>query len=418
MKSKSGNKSMREESEPLSREMDKSKHRARLVARCARQYHLGVTLASERTAQLVLGLSVSCCIWLQLLLITNGGGGGVAAAATAQPNSVWPSQVPTHHSLSGSVAVNSQRCSSGPPLQWRPHLDAPSKAYLAPVVALGTLIKVQIVPIGLNGAATKATLQQQLSLAYHPQNINNVGFYIEATFLIKNLIKKASHQTTNITTNQIVKLHYKISASLATTNALMTLVNSNRLNQRTAGFGSPDLQVMGGVNLLDQPMFNVGSGSQQQQQLLRQQLQQLRQVQVHAPPCAYELSEQDMRKANKMFQNQQNYILFLDQSTQITTMGAIPAVNNNALSQQAIINSNWHKPQANGPQVHLYHPQSNHLSKAATTPRHDLSVQPFAPHEPVSNQTSRAIRKILFKDCGKFQSVSAANDNHKILIEK
>lgn len=337
-----------EEAESQSREMNKSKHRA-AFARCAGgcRHRLSATRGSKLT-MFVLSLSVSCCIWQ---LITGVG---------AQAGPVW--------SVS---AGSSQRCSSGPPLQWRPHLDAPSKAHLAPAVALGTLLRVQTAPIQLNGGAAQTAMQQPLSsLAYHPQNINNVGFYIEATFLIKNLIKRTGGQPSHLRANQTVKLFYKISASLATTNTLMNLVNSNRLNQRSVSVGGHS--ELAGSNALQQP-FGFGPHVRQ--------LTQARQPQV---PCAYELSEQDMRKASKMFQNGESYILFLDQSSP----GAAP-------SQPALVNANRLQQQVGAMQAHLHQLSAQEGS----------AVQPFAPHEPLSNETSRAIRKILCKSCGKFQWV-------------
>lgn len=304
------------------------------------------------------------------------------AGVGAQAGPVWSASAGSSHQQLGG-----QRCSSGPPLQWRPHLDAASKAHLAPVVALGTLLRVQTAPIQLNGGAAQTTMQQPLSsLAYHPQNINNVGFYIEATFSIKNLIKRTGGQTNHLRANQTVKLFYKISASLATTNTLMNVVNSNRLNQRSVG-GHPELQTAGAAsNALQQP-FNLGPHVRQ--------LTQARQPQV---PCAYELSEQDMRKASKMFQNGDNYILFLDQSSH-----AAPH------SQPALVNANRFQQQVGATQAHLQQDGSS-------------SMQPFAPHEPLSNETSRAIRKILCKSCGKFQWVPANDkgfsqcENERIVV--
>lgn len=263
-------------------------------------------------------------------------------------NSVIQSSAQLH---SGAVQ---QRCPGGAPVQWRPYLDAASKAHLAPVVAIGSLRHLNLTPIpllGNLGEPLASSSIQQHPIAFHAQNVNNVGVNIEATFTIVNVLKRTN--PTSLNASQTIKLFYKVSASLSTTSALMTLANSNAAEQN-----------------LTQPARGLapgaGSGQAQHQASFRQLMRRQR------APCALELSEQELeQKAGKIFKLNKNYILFLDQAG----LGAHKA---GSRAQQA----------------------SSRAAGASTEPS-TSSVYPFASHELLTNQTSRVLRRILCKNCGK-----------------
>lgn len=298
---------------------------------------------------LLIGLLVAVCV-----RPAEGGGGG-------QTNSLLASSATQYPSL--------QRCSNGAPLQWRPYLDAASKAHLAPGVVLASLQHLNLAPIQLAGGLAH---QQQLAhqqLVYHPQNINNVGVTIEATFVVASVLKKSA-QMGQLKPLQTVKLLYKVSASLSTTSALMTLANSN--SQPSSGSNSSDSAGGEQNSILNQSQPPVQ---------LKQQLMQRPRASEPAP-CAFELSEHDLvRKVDKIFKLNQNYVLFLDQ-----TAGA-------ALAPQ--------RPAAGHQQAHRASQGRQQVAAGGHQPA--VSLHPFASHEPLSNETSRALAKILCKGCGKFQ---------------
>lgn len=233
-----------------------------------------------------------------------------------------------------------QRCPNGAPVQWRPYLDAASKAHLAPVVAVAALKHLNLTPIQLSvggDSILTGPQQQQQPIAFHAQNVNNVGVNIEATFAILSVLKRGLPMSLNA--SQSIKLFYKVSASLSTTSALMTLANSQ--GGQDASGSRP----------------SQAPASAHNQHLFRQLMQRQR------APCALELSEHELvRKAGKIFKLNRNYVLFLDQAPSQPMRGGGLARG---------------QPDVVGP-------------------------HPFATHELMTNQTSRALRKILCKNCGKF----------------
>lgn len=251
-----------------------------------------------------------------------------------------------------------QKCLGGAPVQWRPYLDVASKAHLAPVVAIGSLRHLSLTPIPLSSnlgeSLSSSSIQQQQPIAFHAQNINNVGINIEATFSIVNVLKRTIPM--NLNASQTIKLFYKVSASLSTTSALMTLANSNAAEQNPTAQSSRVL------------LPPTGSGISQQHSL-RQLVRRERAL------CALDLSEHELeQKASKIFKLNKNYILFLDQ------VSSAP-------------HASWRSQSGLKPQG------AAGLDGVMSQPH------PFASHELLTNQTSRALRKILCKNCGKLQSL-------------
>lgn len=261
-----------------------------------------------------------------------------------------------------------QQCPSGAPLQWRPYLDASSKAYLAPAVVIATLKEFSLSPIQLNSPLQNyhhhqqqqqhQQQHQQQQTTYHPQDINNAGVNIYATF---NRLSVHKSRLANISST--IRLVYRVSASLSTTTDLMQLAKSNTLSPASSLIQTPttnsativqnrfgqrlQLQAVGGK--LAPSAVDVTLADQQQ----------------HV--CALELGEQELeKKVNKLFKKNQNYILFLDQKQ--------------------------HQQQQSS-SAHQYHYQQQQQQQSF--------YYPFATHEPLNNQTSRALRRILCKKCGK-----------------
>jgi len=270
-----------------------------------------------------------------------------------------------------------QRCSGGPPLQWRPHLDVTSKAHLAPIVALATLKHLNLTPIQLTGNAILSQHQhQQQQLVYHPQNVNNVGVNIEATFSIATILKRSV--PIDLNAKQNLKLFYRVSASLSTTSALMTLANSNPTSQFSSNHANSSEQTS-----------TSSSGPAQVRQLMQASPRNLEMSQAS---CALDLSEQELvQKANKIFKLNQSYILFLDQP---------------AATMNLNLNLNHHHHQQQQQQQPMQKLQflNRRQQQVGAVNRFggELSLHPFASHELLTNQTSRALRKILCKSCGKF----------------
>lgn len=280
-----------------------------------------------------------------------------------------------------------ERCTSGAPPQWRKHLDAASKAHLAPVVALGTLRHLNLTPIQLQShqGSYSSRLPQQV-LVYHLQNIHNAGVTIEATFTVSNIFKKPATMN-NLKPMQDVRLFYHVGASLSTTSKLITLANSG--NSTGSLRGSSALQVRGQLMHPSRLMRLNGDSS--------------------LAPCALELSENELvKRVNKLFKLDQNYIIFLDQyqASQIPNQLAISRSNPSSHS--------FHHKLPQAPPIQPYQPglyraqhpyQTNPLSPQKADPLAlDLgSLHPFASHELLTNQTSRSVSRILCKDCGKYR---------------
>lgn len=247
------------------------------------------------------------------------------------------------------------RCPPGPPLQWRPHLDAAGKAYLSPIVALATLQSVNLSPspVTVNSGLSHHQQQQQHqqlhqyqqqqqqqqlhSSAYHPQNINNAGMNIETTFQITKVLKNPNK--TSLEPKQIVKLFYKISPWLSSN---MDLMSSLNVTSRVAGSTSV--------------IESISSNFEQKRR------------RAEAVNCALELSEHELlRKANKIFIHNQKYILYLDQ-------------NSARVSEPSLARASQYRP-----------------------PTGATYLNPFASHEMLTNQTVLALSRTLCSNCGKFQ---------------
>lgn len=263
-----------------------------------------------------------------------------------------------------------QRCSSGAPLQWRPYLDAASKAYLAPVVVLGTLKQLNLTPIQLTQQTRQQQHQSQQQIAYHPQNINNAGVNIEATFAVSAILKKRLEPPMAIKLMQTIKLIYKVSASLSTTHALMKLANSNLLNSSSNSSNS---------NEANSNLFP-----------LNQSQHQSREAQIKMPTCALDLSEHELvKKAGKIFKMNKRYVIFLEQSSLLSQRHF-----QQAPSTQLNFNLNQYQNNQNKKQQQVGAVNSFSLTN-------DLFLHPFATHELLTNRTSRAISKILGQSSGK-----------------
>lgn len=282
----------------------------------------------------------------------------------------------------------SERCTNGPPLQWRPHLDVAGKAHLAPIVALGSLEKIRIVPIQLGNS--------QIALSNLQQHVNNVGVNIEATFRVANILKKRVQTSLNL--RQTIKLVYRVSASLSTTSALSSLISNagNSSNQ----LGS-EQQVSNSVEYQHRKEL---------QQLLARQQAAANQPEV---ACALELSENELvKKAERMFKINQNYILFLDQRTASVQAPVGPGQQPQRFSMSPTSYNANKQQQVGAASLHVSNLATIRPTQWAQQPA-ELQQQtfwphPFATHEPLTNQTGRTLRKILYKKWGKSASSSSS----------
>lgn len=312
-----------------------------------------------------------------------------------------------------------ERCTNGAPLQWRPHLDAASKAHLAPVVALGTLRHMNLTPIQLQSHHSGYnSRQQQQALMYHLQSVNNVGVTIEATFSVTNILKRPATML-NLKPLQDVRLIYHISAPLSTTSALMTLANSGNTStsdSASTGTGTGTGTGTSGRHSASGPQTSGSSAFQIRGQMLQpNRFTRLGGDSLSPSPCTLELSEQEFtKKVNKLFKLNQNYIIFLDQSqsqTQALGSSRISAprvLGPNAHYYHRVAQSSQQYPQVVNQRYHNHHSgqqqqqQSTHPQYVEAPALQLASLQPFASHEPLTNQTSRSVSKILCKNCGKY----------------
>lgn len=381
-------------------------------------------------------LLAQCCLLSSLVILSSfiikfgscGSFSGTSNGPFTQTNQYTAASAGATTTTTLNSQHQLQKCSNGPPLQWRPYLDAASKAHLAPIVVLGLLQDLNLTPIELTTPTNQfqASLlplnqqQRQQQLAYHPQNINNIGVNIEATFIVTKVLKK-SLQTTNLRVAPTIKLIYKVSASLSTTKDLMALINHNNENSTTTttDLSSNNNNEQQSTTATSQSLLlNNNHLSSNLNQLATQRSQQM----AAAATCSLDLSEHELvKKGGKIFKLNQNYVLFLDQDSKfnqqqqqhqqhyhrqtLSPHSMLEVQRAAAFSGDTIRNGGNYQLQ------HLNAAYRNHLQVGAASPYltttattiHDVSLHPFATHELLTNQTSRALRKILCKDCGKFQ---------------
>lgn len=280
---------------------------------------------------------------------------GPASARAAQPFS--PSvlggqlqqRVPAISSGASATISSEQHCRIGAPPQWRSYLDAASKSYLAPAVSLATLKHFTLAPLQLAGSPGATQLAGPRQQPFHAQNVNNVGALIEATFQITRVLKRT--RLMDLRPGQLVKLHYKVSASLSTTSDIIALANSGE--QQAANWSAP-----------------TGASLQSDER-----------------PCALELTEAELRRGGKLFRVNQDYVLFLDQLVSVRRGPAARVQQQQATSATLFALHGGQRQPVRGTES-IWQP--------------NISWHPFASHEILANQTSRLIHRILCKNCGKF----------------
>lgn len=276
------------------------------------------------------------------------------------------------------------RCPSGAPPQWRPFLDAPSKAHLAPCVVFATLRQINITTIQLasmaGGPSSAAHLRQAPANTFNPQNVNQVGVNIETTFEISRVLKNSIRQL-SLRMSQTVRLMFRVSGSLATTNALMNLTDASANNNHNNN--------------------NFATISPQQAQYASEWMTPV----APAPSCAFELANEEelfgARKSDSpsLFRTGKEYVLFLDQSTTSGSGMQSPVAGvRNQWQYELAAPSRSSRHQRQQQQMDLQQ-SSRHLTQQQLS----SSVHAFVAHEPLSTATSRAIYKILCKGCGKFR---------------
>lgn len=302
-------------------------------------------------------------------------------------------QLATHHQ---------ERCKIGAPLQWRPYLDASSKAYLAPAVALASLEHFALAPIQLASSASSSSLsspssssslssltgrplkslqlaaaaaanlrqlQPQASLVQHAQSVNNEGVLIEATFKVRTVLRRPARSglpfqipgpVDQLRPGRLISLHYRVSPSLATSGDILALASSSleqQVNQSRPFNGGFRRQTGGGE-------------------------------------CALELSENELtKKGADLFKVGRDYVLFVE-----------PAPISTAASG---INLARKLPNTNS--RHQQHQQQHVGTFITNLMDHQDQWHAFATHEPVSNQTSRSVNRVLCKNCGKYSGRSIAS---------
>lgn len=272
-------------------------------------------------------------------------------------------------------APSAERCRIGAPLQWRPHLDAASKAHLAPAVALARLAQFNLAPIQLAASTSSGQPSAQATvgrfespLSFHAQSINNVGVLIEATFQVSSVLKRA-HKMVELSRGQMVRLHYRVSASLSTTSDIISLESGGN---STSGSGRPD------------SVARLSSASGRKHLMQRARMEEL---------CALELSEHELvKKGSNLFKVGQDYVLFLDQ---LTTISKPP-------TRMHLLGHSQAPSRHQATRFHAAQQQHPATSTSEVFWSYEVSLHPFASHEPLSNQTSRSIHRILCRNCGKF----------------
>lgn len=321
-------------------------------------------------------------------------------------------------SSSSHLSAPAHQCPSGAPPQWRHHMDIASKAHLAPLVALGSLRHLRLTPIQLHHGAVAAAAavaggqhQQALrhhapqqvqsaesTLAQHAQNVNNEGVIIEATFQIIKVIKRAQASPSVVRPMEELRLAYKVSASLST--------NATLLSAATAPAALYSARMS--------HASDAAAATRRQVQAPRAQLRTLTSAfeaqQDHVNECALELSELELeRQVSKIFKLNQTYVLFLDVFARAPQQAAYIPLQPLQLSpsQQQRHNSyaapnQQQQHQLLLPQLHQRRVVSAQLAPIALVPTAapvQWSVHAFATHEPLTNGTSRALKRVLC--CGK-----------------
>lgn len=260
-------------------------------------------------------------------------------------------------------------CPNGPPLQWRPHLDASSKALLAPIVVIGSLKNITFNDIQLTSSSgSSASSRQQIPA----QSVNNLGTNIEALFSIIQVLKRPSLIGIPLKANNQIKLVYRVSPSLSTTNALQSLIET--FANQTGSSSEPTQQLNSQQIKFSSRFHSTRLPAQEHQQ-------------QSMAPCALELSEQELvKKANKLFKLNQRYVLYLNQQQSgEQRQVASPAALKRPPGRQSI-----HQP-ASWP---VQSPEPNQIIN-------NNYPYPFATHEQLTNKTSKALFKILCRNCGK-----------------
>lgn len=321
-------------------------------------------------------------------------------------------QISSHHQTNSILSTfqypSLERCVNGAPLQWRPHLDAASKAHLAPIVALATLRHINLTPVQLQSShhySNRNQAHHHQSLVYHLQNLNNVGVTIEATFTISNVLK-GSTPGQSPKAKQDIRLFYHVTASLTTTGALITLANSG--NNTSNG----ENQARGSASI------SQGNNHMRSQLMHTSKLTRLNGADSIIAPCALELSEQELvKKVNKLFKMNRNYIIYLEQlqlQQQQQAQYQHSSVFNLAEARmRAPPNVIPFRGQqmANTQQVSRSYQSDSFL--ASGSPGYQFNIlYPFASHELLTNQTSRSVSKILCKNCGKYDRPTKQPSNY------
>lgn len=373
-----------------------------------------------------------------------------------------------HQSLGPAASVRNQmqslasfslpaleRCPSGAPAQWRPHLDAASKAHLAPIVALASLRQLQLLG---SGSAHNELLFYQLQ-----NNINNPGLTIEATFSITSILKRpqappfarAAPQPGQPKMPPEVRLYYHVVGpnSMASLHSLLQLANQTSSSPASKSNGAS------GRGQLGQLRAKTGYGSQAR--TVNRSLAKAigDQLASGVLSCALELSDNELnKKLARLFKLDQNYILYLDQYQSPTAATSSSYIAHSHSQAKKAAHTNEHQPANSNsqhrPTVIRRTRANNHDRAAAPSPRHsmisnasqqspmgaeprqaagqsleinppeapsplgstaakllaNLNEQaltpaawfyPFATHEPLNNQSSKSVSKILCKNCGK-----------------
>jgi hypothetical protein len=258
----------------------------------------------------------------------------------------------------------------GAPIQWRPYLDASSKAYLAPVVALAVLERYTLAPIQLQAGSVRSVKgpggqsvmvaagelrSQQPTLTQHAQSVNNEGLLIEATFQLRTVLRRPAKSAADLQPGRLLSLSYKVSASLATTSELVMALANQQQQQP------------------EQANQTTATKQQQQQQPAWPRLAPARPVSAR---CALELTEAELtKKGGDLFKVGRDYVLFVEPAASVPSMRKpYPAAASTSKQQQ---------------------------QQVASLP-HEQRWLPFASHEPVSNQTSRSVNRVLCKNCGEY----------------
>lgn len=257
-----------------------------------------------------------------------------------------------------AISTNNQ-CPVGPPPQWRQHLDVSSKSFLAPVIVSGRLERTEVLSVG-HQAAGNPTSPSATSI----NGINNNGVTLEMHFRIVQAYKNSVHKSQSPTLNQneLLKLYYRVSASLSTAKVLMAIANNNNNygHQRNQAFHLDNFSP-----ILNLHQTKTQTTSQQQQH--QQQISSYRSI--NAQICALDLEEKEFsRRYKDIFRKNNTYILFLS-----------PSNNNN----------NLHPPNQQTTSHLLSNNNNNQM----------LRWHAYATHEPL---TKRSLSKVLCKKCGKY----------------